>query len=461
MENGGCIFYTCRCLEMRDIMNTYEIIAKKRDKNILEKDEIEYMVNGFTKGNIPDYQMSAFLMAIYLNGMTDEETLILTQAMMHSGKVADLSEIQGIKVDKHSTGGVADTTTLVVAPIVASCGVPVVKMSGRGLGHTGGTIDKLESIPGFQTKQTMKAVFDQVNEIGVAISAQTQDLAPADKKIYALRDVTATVESIPLIASSIMSKKLAAGADAIVLDVKVGSGAFMKTKKDAYRLAKEMVKIGNGAGKHTVALLTDMSEPLGDFIGNALEVQEAVLILKGLRKGKLYDVCIELAAHMLLLAGKEHDLERARESALDAIHNGAALRKFMQLVKAQGGNTAFVDDFKTLPSAKYKKAVCSPKSGYVSEIMCEELGRICVHLGGGREIENGEIDLSVGMEIKKRIGDFVKEGEEIAVIHANDRGKLKEAKADLLHAYQIVEEPVERKKAIMDYIYEESVNSLP
>lgn len=425
-------------------MGAYDIIEKKRDGKELTKEEIQYMVMGFMKGEIPDYQMSAFLMAVFLNGMSEQETMYLTKIMAVSGKQADLNRIEGIKVDKHSTGGVGDTTTLVVAPVAAACGVPVAKMSGRGLGHTGGTIDKLESIPGFCTSMEIEEFIRQVNEIGIAVTGQTTDLAPADKKIYALRDVTATVDSIPLIASSIMSKKLAAGADAIVLDVKTGNGAFMKEMKAARKLAAEMVKIGNQAGKKTIALITDMNEPLGDMVGNALEVIEAIEILKGKRKGKLYEVSVELASYMLLLSDKAETYEEAKIKVGQMIENGQGLKKMEEFIRFQKGDVSVISDYSRFPKAEIQMNVISERYGYVHRIDCEEIGKTSILLGGGRITKDSKIDLSVGIEIKKRIGDRVEQGEVLAVIYANQEEKGREACKKIRDAYTITDEKTMR-----------------
>ena len=353
-------------------MFALDIIVKKRNGEKLTKEEIKYFIDGYTNGGIPDYQASAFLMATYFKGMDAEETLWLTEAMLHSGDVVDLSCIPGIKVDKHSTGGVGDKTTLVIAPIVASCGVPVAKMSGRGLGHTGGTIDKLESIPGFRTSLSPTEFIANVKEIGIAVAGQTGNLAPADKKLYALRDVTGTVEDVSLIAASIMSKKLASGSDAIVLDVKIGSGAFMKSFEDARKLARTMVDIGHGAGKKTIAILTDMDRPLGNNIGNALEVSEAVEVLKGKGGDDLREVCIELAANMLFLAGK-CDIEACRKQVIDAIDNRTALNKLIQMVERQGGDPKAIEDTTRLPQASVKVEWKSDMSGYIEKMHAEKL----------------------------------------------------------------------------------------
>ena len=376
-------------------MRMYDIIQHKRDNKELSGEEIQFFVEEYTAGNIPDYQAAALAMAIFFNGMTPEETAALTLAMAHSGDVMDLSPIKGVKVDKHSTGGVGDKTSLVLGPMVAALGVPVAKMSGRGLGHTGGTIDKLESFPGFQTGIPEQEFFDNVNRIGIAIAGQTGNLAPADKKLYALRDVTATVESIPLIASSIMSKKIAAGADVIVLDVKVGSGAFMKDEESAVKLADTMVRIGDNVGKKTMAVVSDMDEPLGYAVGNALEVKEAIDTLAGNGPQDLYELCLELGSHMVAGAGKAQNCAEAKEMLAGTIKDGSALRKMAELVEAQGGNPEAVYDTELLPKASIEYEYRADTEGYVSRIVCDIVGTSAMVLGGGREIKDSVIDLSV------------------------------------------------------------------
>ena len=366
-------------------MRMYDIIQHKRDNKELSGEEIQFFVKEYTAGNIPDYQAAALAMAIFFNGMTPEETAALTLAMAHSGDVMDLTQIKGVKVDKHSTGGVGDKTSLVLGPMVAALGVPVAKMSGRGLGHTGGTIDKLESFPGFQTGIPEQEFFDNVNRIGIAIAGQTGNLAPADKKLYALRDVTATVESIPLIASSIMSKKIAAGADVIVLDVKVGSGAFMKDEESAVKLADTMVRIGDNVGKKTMAVVSDMDEPLGYAVGNALEVKEAIDTLAGNGPQDLYELCLELGSHMVAGAGKAQNCAEAKEMLAGTIKDGSALRKLAELVEAQGGNPEAVYDTELLPKASIEYEYRADTKGYVSRIVCDIVGTSAMVLGGGRE----------------------------------------------------------------------------
>lgn len=429
-------------------MRIYDLIEKKRDGHVLSNEEIDYVIKGYTDGSIPDYQMSALLMAIYFRGMNEEETLHLTMAMRDSGDVLDLSEIKGVKVDKHSTGGVGDKTTLVVGPMVAACGVPVAKMSGRGLGHTGGTIDKLESFPGYRVSIPEDVFISNVNEIKIAVAGQTANLAPADKKIYALRDVTATVDNISLIASSIMSKKLASGADAIVLDVKTGSGAFMKEEKDAILLAQEMVNIGNGAGKNTIAIITDMDQPLGHAVGNALEVREAIDTLKGEGPDDLLELSYVLGSYMLKAAGVADDLEEAREKLENSVKNGNALKKLAELVKAQGGDETYVYNTDKLVKSSIIMDVNSEVSGYVEKIETEDIGRVSLVLGGGRENKDSVIDLSVGVVLHKKVGDKVEKGDAIATLYANDLDKLSVAKDILVNAYSITVTPAKSKPLI-------------
>lgn len=400
-------------------MRMVDLIEKKRDGGELTAEEINFIIRGYTNGEIPDYQMSAFSMAVFFNGMTDQEQATLTMAMADSGDQIDLSKIEGIKVDKHSTGGVGDTTTLVLAPLVASVGVPVAKMSGRGLGHTGGTLDKLESIEGFHIELTEEQFIRQVNELKVAVIGQSGNLTPADKKLYSLRDVTATVNSIPLIASSIMSKKIAAGADAIVLDVKTGEGAFMKTKEDARKLAEAMVSIGNSVGRRTMAIISDMSQPLGYAIGNALEVKEAIETLKGQGPEDLTELCLTLGSQMVVAGGRADNLEEARNMLKEAIANGEALKTFKSLIAAQGGNPAVADDTGLLPQATHVIEFQSDLDGYVESLEADEIGTAAMLLGAGRATKDSEIDLSVGIVLKKKIGDSVAKGETLAEIHAN------------------------------------------
>lgn len=418
-------------------MRMYDIIQHKRDNKELSCEEIQFFVEKYTAGNIPDYQAAALAMAIFFNGMTPEETAALTLAMAHSGDVMDLSPIKGIKVDKHSTGGVGDKTSLVLGPMVAALGVPVAKMSGRGLGHTGGTIDKLESFPGFQTGIPEQEFFDNVNRIGIAIAGQTGNLAPADKKLYALRDVTATVESIPLIASSIMSKKIAAGADVIVLDVKVGSGAFMKDEESAVKLADTMVRIGDNVGKKTMAVVSDMDEPLGYAVGNALEVKEAIDTLAGNGPQDLYELCLELGSHMVAGAGKAQNCAEAKEMLAGTIKDGSALRKLAELVEAQGGNPEAVYDTGLLPKASIEYEYRADTEGYVSRIVCDIVGTSAMVLGGGRENKDSVIDLSVGIVLEAKKGAYVHKGDVLARFYANDENKLSDAVKRFADAYVI------------------------
>ncbi|MCR4992505.1 MAG: pyrimidine-nucleoside phosphorylase [Lachnospiraceae bacterium] len=438
-------------------MRMYDLIYKKKYGAKLTKEEIDFIVQGYTKGEIPDYQMSAFLMAVCLKGMDMEETTNLTLSMRDSGETLDLSKIHGVKVDKHSTGGVGDKTSLCLSAMVAACGVPVAKMSGRGLGHTGGTIDKLESIKGFSTSITGEQFFENVNRIKMAIMGQTADLAPADKKIYALRDVTATVDCIPLIASSIMSKKLASGADAIVLDVKMGSGAFMKTLEDAVALADTMVKIGTMAGKHTSAVITNMDQPLGLAVGNSLEVIEAINLLKSQGPKDLMEDCMALGTLMLIGGGVTDSLDEAEKMLLATIEDGSALKKFAEFVEAQGGSPEFIFDTDKFEKAKYVVPVPAPKSGYVSHIQTDEIGMCSLILGGGRETKESVIDLSVGLILNKKLGDEVKEGEPLAYIHSNHPDKTDAAIERFLNAYTISGSYTETVKTIFARVTAEGV----
>lgn len=400
-------------------MRMVDMISKKRDGYALSSEEIKFIIDGYTKGEIPDYQMSSLAMAIYFQDMTDEERAALTMAMVESGDQIDLSNIEGIKVDKHSTGGVGDTTTLVLAPLVAALGIPVAKMSGRGLGHTGGTIDKLESVEGFHVEISEDEFIQLVNEAKIAVIGQTGNLTPADKKIYALRDVTGTVNSIPLIASSIMSKKIAAGADAIVLDVKTGKGAFMQTVEDAEALAHAMVKIGNQVGRQTMAIISDMNQPLGRAIGNALELKEAIDTLKGQGPEDLTELVLTLGAQMVVLAQKAETLEDARAQLQSVIDNGAAVEKFKTFLSNQGGDASVVDDPSKLPTAKYIFELPAKQSGVVSEMVANEIGIASMMLGAGRQTKEDDIDLAVGLVLHKKIGDNVSEGESLLTIYAN------------------------------------------
>lgn len=435
-------------------MRMYDLIMKKRNGSALTGEEIRFMVQGYTKGEIPDYQMSAMMMAIYFRGMDADETLALTMEMAHSGDMLDLSDIHGVKVDKHSTGGVGDKTSLALTPMVAAAGVTVAKMSGRGLGHTGGTIDKLESFSGFSTAITEQQFKENVNRIGIAIMGQTADLAPADKKLYALRDVTATVDNMSLIASSIMSKKLAAGADAIVLDVKTGSGAFMKTQEDSFALAREMVRIGNGAGRKTIAVVSDMDQPLGCAVGNALEVREAIDTLRGCGPEDFVELCLTLGSYMLVAGGEAATEEEAEQILREVIENGSALDKLAEFIAAQGGDRELVYHPEKLPQASITQEIESPADGYIQRIVCDEIGICSLILGGGRETKESAIDLSVGLVLHKKVGDAVKKGESLATIHANDQAKLDMAKERFLQAYTIDEEPVEKKPLIKGIVME-------
>lgn len=429
-------------------MRMYDLIMKKRNGGQLTKEEIEFMVKGFTAGEIPDYQMSAMMMAVYFVGMNTEETLHLTMAMANSGDMLDLSAIEGIKVDKHSTGGVGDKTSLALAPMVAACGIKVAKMSGRGLGHTGGTIDKLESFPGFSTEITEERFIHNVNTIGIAIMGQTADLAPADKKLYALRDVTATVDNMSLIASSIMSKKLASGADAIVLDVKTGSGAFMKKEQDALALAQEMTAIGNNAGRKTAAVISDMDQPLGFAVGNALEVKEAIDTLKGNGPADFVELCLALGSRMVVAGGKAKDTREAERMLKQVIADGSALEKLKQFVEAQGGDVRAISDTDLLPQAKYREEILSLEEGYVKHIVCDEVGICSLMLGGGRETKESSIDLSVGLVLKKKVGDYVRKGEALAVIHGNDPEKMKTAAKRFTDSYSFSAVEVKKESFI-------------
>lgn len=415
-------------------MRMYDIIHKKRNGGELSGDEIRFFVEGYTNGSVPDYQAAAFCMAVYFQGMTEKETSELTLAMAESGDQIDLSGIDGFTVDKHSTGGVGDKTSLIVAPIVASCGGKVAKMSGRGLGHTGGTVDKLEAIPNFRTELTPDEFIKQVNNIGLCIVGQTGELAPADKKLYALRDVTATVESIPLIASSIMSKKLAAGSKGIVLDVKTGSGAFMKTFEESENLAKEMVSIGKSAGRSVTAVITNMDIPLGNSIGNSLEVIEAIKTLKGEGESDLTDVCLTLAAQMLCMVTGE-DEKACYAMAKDAIDDGSALNKLCEMISAQGGNTGVVDDFLLFKQPKHTVEISSEREGYIEHTDAEKIGIASVILGAGREKKGDPIDSSAGIVLKKKTGDRVEKGDTLAIFYTDDESKIEEAKREFFEAF--------------------------
>lgn len=433
------------------IMRMYDLIMKKRNGGTLSRDEIFFMIEGYTKGNIPDYQMSAMMMAIYFNGMNEKETAALTMAMAESGDQLDLSGIQGIKVDKHSTGGVGDKTSLALTPMVSACGVKIAKMSGRGLGHTGGTIDKLESFQGFSTSLSEEAFIDQVNRIGISIIGQTKNLAPADKKLYALRDVTATVDNMSLIASSIMSKKLAAGADAIVLDVKTGSGAFMKEEADAMLLAGEMMTIGKNAGRKMMAVISDMDQPLGNAVGNALEVKEAIETLKGHGPADFTELCMTLGSCMLMVAEIAENEQQAREMLKEAVDSGKALDKLAELVEAQGGDKRMVYETDLLPKASSITPLLSEKDGYVEKIQCDEVGICSLILGGGRGTKESAIDLSVGIVLTKKVGSHVKVGEPLAYIHSNEEAKRLACEERLRKAFHIGDK-VKKEGAIIHQI---------
>jgi pyrimidine-nucleoside phosphorylase len=428
-----------------------DLIEKKRDGEELGNKEIQFIIEGYTNGQIPDYQISAFAMAVYFNGMTQSESACLTMAMVESGDQIDLSAIEGIKVDKHSTGGVGDTTTLVLAPLVAAAGVPVAKMSGRGLGHTGGTIDKLESIPGFNVEIDNEQFNKLVNTNKVAVVGQSGNLTPADKKLYGLRDVTATVESIPLIASSIMSKKIASGADAIVLDVKTGSGAFMKDLEGAKALAKAMVEIGNEIGRQTTAVISDMSQPLGRAIGNALEVKEAIETLNGKGPKDLLELCLVLGSQMVYLANKAETLEDARKLLEEVITNGQALETFKTFISAQGGDASIVDQPDKLPTAQYTFEVNAKEAGFVSEIISDKVGTAAMILGAGRATKDSKIDLAVGLVLNKKIGDKVEKGESLVTIHSN-REDVSEVAGIIYHSYNILQNPVDSNPLIYSEI---------
>ena len=437
-------------------MRMYDIIQKKRDGNELSKEEISFLIQGYVDGSIPDYQMAAFLMAVYYKGMTENETHLMTMEVARSGDMVDLSAIEGIKVDKHSTGGVGDKTTLIVAPIAAACGVKVAKMSGRGLGHTGGTVDKLESIPGYQTTLSREDFFKVVNETGLSVIGQSGNLAPADKKMYALRDVTATVDSIPLIAVSIMSKKLAAGSDCILLDVKTGSGAFMKTLEDSIALAAEMVNIGENAGRKTMALITDMDTPLGEAIGNSLEVKEAVATLKGNGPDDLTEVCLHLAANMMVLAGLG-SAQECMDKAKEAIEDGSALQKLIDMVEAQGGNGDVIRDITLFEEAKYSYEVLAKEDGVIEAMDTEKCGIASVMLGAGRETKDSPVDLSAGILLHKKTGDVVKKGDVLATMYAAKEELFASAEAKYRSAITIGQEPVKRASLIFAKVSKEGV----
>ena len=437
-------------------MRMYDLIMKKRSGEALNEKEIQFMIHGYVTGDIPDYQMAAFLMAVYFKGMTEEEIVAMTQAVAHSGDMVDLSGIKGIKVDKHSTGGVGDKTTLIIAPIVAACGVKVAKMSGKGLGHTGGTIDKLESIPGMQTVISQERFFEIVNETGLSVVGQSGNLTPADKKLYALRDVTATVDSIPLIAVSIMSKKLAAGSDGIVLDVKTGSGAFMKTVEDSILLAKEMVSIGENAGRRTVALITDMDVPLGNNIGNSLEVIEAVHTLQGHGTEDLTQVSLQLAGNMMYLAGKG-SIEECVEMAKGTIADGSAFQCLCKMVEAQGGDISVLIDTEKFTKAPFSYDVLSEEEGYITHMDTESCGIASVLLGAGRETKESEIDYSAGIILHKKTGDFVKKGDKIATLYTSKKETFADAEKRYLKALTFAKEKPTEEPLIYARVTKDSV----
>ncbi len=428
-------------------MRMYDLIMKKRNGEVLTKEEIQYMITEYVNGKIPDYQMSAFLMAVYFKGMNEEETLAMTQAVAHSGDMVDLSGIEGVKVDKHSTGGVGDKTTLVIAPIVAACGVKVAKMSGRGLGHTGGTVDKMEAIPGMRTSLNREEFFDVVNKTGLCVIGQSGNLAPADKKLYALRDVTATVDSIPLIAVSIMSKKLAAGNDGILLDVKTGSGAFMKTVEDSIALAKEMVSIGENAGKKMAALITNMDIPLGHNIGNSLEVIEAVETLKGKGPKDLTEVCLQLASNMLYLAGKGSE-EECRALAENAISSGAAIKRLVAMVDAQGGDSEVILNPEKFEKAPYAYEVKAEKKGYITHMDAEGCGVASAMLGAGRETKESEIDYTAGIILHKKTGDQVNTGDVLAVLYTSKEELFAAAIEKYKKSIVIEDDPIKKEPLV-------------
>ncbi len=433
-------------------MNFVDLIIKKRDKKSLTSEEINYFVKRASDKNFPDYQISAMLMAIYLNGLNYKETSDLTMAMANSGKILDLSQIKGIKVDKHSTGGVADTTTLVLAPLVASCGLPVVKMSGRGLGHTGGTVDKLEAISGFNTEVSEETAVELVKKQNIVIMGQSEDLAPADKRFYAMRDVTGTVESIPLIASSIMSKKIAAGCDALVLDVKCGNGSFMKDFSSAEKLAETMVEIGENINKKVIAIITDMNEPLGKHIGNSLEVIEAIEILKGNISGRLKEVSLELGSLMLILGNICETKEEARTLLEENIKNQKGLKKFKELIVSQKGNPEIIDDYSLFPKCKFKKELTSEFSGYISDMDTYNIGRAACEAGAGRKTKTDKIDYGAGIILKFSLGDKIKKGDILAEIHSSSEERLKNAENILKSCIKISENPLKSKKTILKII---------
>jgi len=441
-----------RGFTVADKMQVLDIISKKRDGGELSEAEIEFLISKYVAEEIPDYQMAAFLMATFIRGMTRLETVALTKAMAHSGEILDLSAVPGCKVDKHSTGGVGDKVTLVVAPLVAAAGVPLAKMSGRGLGHSGGTIDKLEAIPGFQSVLSKGEFIANVERIGLALTGQRENLAPADKKIYALRDVTATVASIPLIASSIMSKKIAAGANAIVLDVKCGSGAFIPDLDGARALAKAMVDIGTDVGRHTVAVISNMDQPLGKAVGNALEVKEALMTLENKGPADVTRLSLILGGLMLFLAGKVEDPHLGEQVLKNILATGGAWQKFREFVATQGGTVRVLDNSALLPSAPFKLPVLAPATGYIAKLRADIIGRTSVALGAGRRKKDDTIDRAVGIVLEGKIGDYVQEGQLLAVVHAGNENTGREAVGQVLRAYSIVPRPVAPPPLIYEVI---------
>jgi len=434
-------------------MNIQDIIAKKRDKNILTREEIEYFVKEYTVGNITDYQAAALVMAIYINGMNSEETTNLTLEMAKSGEILDLSEISDNVVDKHSTGGVGDKITMILMPIIASLGIPVAKMSGRGLGFTGGTIDKLESIPGFSTEAKISEFISNVKQIGISIIGQTSNLAPADKKLYALRDAIACVDNMSLIASSIMSKKIAAGAKKIVLDVTVGSGAFMQTKEEAEKLSNIMKNIGTLANRETVCVLTNMSEPVGHAVGNTLEVIETVKCLKGEIPEDIKEIIATLGAYIIKLSGKNNNIEENKKMILENIYNGKAYKKFLELIAKQKGDISYIEDLNKLENAQYIIPVIAEKKGYIKSINAGEVGKISVELGAGRVKKEDPIDYAVGIVLNKKVAEYVDNGDILAYIHANSKEKGENARTKLLKNYEIVDEKIEKQEHILGIIW--------
>lgn len=433
-------------------MRIYDIIQKKRDGKELTTDEINFFINGYTNNEIPDYQISALLMAIYLKKMNKRETVDLTNAVVNSGEIVDLSFIEGIKVDKHSTGGVGDKTTLALGPMVAACGLPFAKMSGRGLGHTGGTLDKLESIKGLKTEFSKEEFISIVNKVKLCICSQTANITPADKKLYALRDVTATVDNISLIASSVMSKKIASGSNAIVLDVKVGSGAFMKDLESAFTLAKEMVDIGNSVGRNTVAIVSDMDEPLGYAVGNSIEVKEAIETLKGNGPEDFLELCLTLGSMLLFLGKKAENVEIGRKMLTEVINNGEAYNKLLEFVESQGGDVNYIKNIELLPKASYIVELLSNNEGYIKSIDAEEVGKCALALGAGRETKESSIDLAAGIVLNKKVDDKVNKGDVLAYLHFNDESKAKDVSLKLKNAIKIGDKNIEQKKLIFGIV---------